>query len=209
MKKKTVLTMLMAALLAVCGFGLTACGGPKPEEVIHQNLESTFDTLKSGEANSDVAKGLEESVGSQFESYGIDSKEFTKAFLEGFDYKIGDIKVDEKDGSATAQVSVTMKPFMEMAQGLTVKLLAEATSLPADATEDDFNAMAGKVIMSELAALEPKTVDAEVVYNKNSKGEWEPDQESFNKAIFTAMMGDADPSTISALSQLADQGSAQ
>ena len=39
--------------------------------------------------------GLEEASGDEFEQLGIDPKEYAKTYLEGFDYKIGDVTVDE------------------------------------------------------------------------------------------------------------------
>ena len=36
--------------------------------------------------------------GDEFEQLGIDPKEYAKSYLEGFDYKIGDVTVDEDKG---------------------------------------------------------------------------------------------------------------
>ncbi|MDY4040850.1 MAG: hypothetical protein SOY67_01905 [Collinsella sp.] len=209
MKRRTVFTMLVAALLVVCGFGLVACGGLSPEQAIRQTLEEEFEDVKSGKGNSDLAESLTEEFDGDLDSYGIDSEEFSKAYLEGFDYKIGDITVDEQKGSATAEVSITMKPIMEMIQSFTVRMLSAASELPEDATEDDYNALTGKIMMEELSKLEPKTVDTEIIYNKNSDGDWEPDEQSVNKAFTAAALGTSDASTIEAFSALAEQGSAQ
>lgn len=209
MKRRTVFTMLVATLLVVCGFGLVACGGISPEQAIRQTLESDFEDIKSGKETSDLAEGITEEFDGDLESYGIDSEEFSKAYLEGFDYKIGDITVDEQKGSATAEVSITMKPIMQMAQSSTVRILAATSELSADATEDDYNALVGKIMMEELSKIEPKTVDTQIIYNRNSDGDWEPDEQSVDKAFGAAALGTSDASTIEALSALAEQGSAQ
>ncbi|MBE6468503.1 MAG: hypothetical protein E7001_00690 [Coriobacteriaceae bacterium] len=210
MKRKTVFTIFVAALLAVCGLGLAACGGPSPEEAIRQNLVEGFDPLKSGEGNSDFAKEFEKGVGGDFESYGIDSKEFADAYLDGFDYKIGEIKVDEKAGTAVAELSITMKPMMEMLNAFASRVIDEGlTTLPADATEEDYSALSGKILMEEVGKLEPKTVDVQIKYAKNGDGQWEADQKSVDEAALVAMMGTSDTSAVEALAALAEQGSAE
>ena len=98
MKKKLLLAPLMAALVA-CVVLLSGCGGPSVEELITNDLTSQFDEIKNG--GDDFLAGLEEASGDEFEQLGIDPKEYAKSYLEGFDYKIGDVTVDEdKDHGA-------------------------------------------------------------------------------------------------------------
>jgi len=102
MKKKLLLAPLMAVLVA-CVVVLSGCGGPSIEELITEDLTTQFDEVKNG--GDDFLSGLEEASGDEFEQLGIDPKEYAKTYLEGFDYEIGDVTVDEDKGVATAAVS--------------------------------------------------------------------------------------------------------
>ena len=53
----------------------------------------------------------------QLATYGIDAKSFIAAYLDGFDYRIDEVKVD--GDSATATVVLTCKKFDAFAQALT------------------------------------------------------------------------------------------
>ena len=113
MKKKLLLAPLMAALVA-CVVLLSGCGGPSVEELITNDLTSQFDEIKNG--GDDFLSGLEEASGDEFEQLGIDPKEYAKSYLEGFDYKIGDVTVDE-DNLVTVKgpkgtLTQTMRPEM-------------------------------------------------------------------------------------------------
>lgn len=107
MKKKLLLAPLMAALVA-CVVLLSGCGGPSVEELITNDLTSQFDEIKNG--GDDFLSGLEEASGDEFEQLGIDPKEYAKSYLEGFDYKIGDVTVDEDKGTATAEFPSPASP---------------------------------------------------------------------------------------------------
>ena len=52
----------------------------------------------------------------EFEQLGIDPKEYAKSYLEGFDYKIGDVTVDEDKGTATAEVTITCKSMNQIVE---------------------------------------------------------------------------------------------
>lgn len=106
MKKKLLLAPLMAVLVA-CVVVLSGCGGPSVEELITEDLTTQFDEVKNG--GDDFLSGLEEASGDEFEQLGIDPKEYAKTYLEGFDYKIGDVTVDEDKGVATAEVSISSR----------------------------------------------------------------------------------------------------
>ena len=113
MKKKLLLAPLMAVLVA-CVVVLSGCGGPSIEEFITEDLTTQFDEVKNG--GDDFLSGLEEASGDEFEQLGIDPKEYAKTYLEGFDYEIGDVTVDEDKGVATAEVSITCKSMNKIVE---------------------------------------------------------------------------------------------
>ena len=140
MKKKLLLAPLMAALVA-CVVLLSGCGGPSVEELITNDLTSQFDEIKNG--GDDFLSGLEEASGDEFEQLGIDPKEYAKSYLEGFDYKIGDVTVDEDKGTATAEVTITCKSMNKIVEDFATQYQEKIAALDTMPSEDDLYKMAG------------------------------------------------------------------
>ena len=126
MKKKLLLAPLMAVLVA-CVVVLSGCGGPSVEELITEDLTTQFDEVKNG--GDDFLSGLEEASGDEFEQLGIDPKEYAKTYLEGFDYKIGDVTVDEDKGVATAEVSITCKSMNKIVEDFSTQYQEKVAAL--------------------------------------------------------------------------------
>ena len=174
MKKKLLLAPLMAVLVA-CVVVLSGCGGPSVEELITEDLTTQFDEVKNG--GDDFLSGLEEASGDEFEQLGIDPKEYAKTYLEGFDYKIGDVTVDEDKGVATAEVSITCKSMN--------KIVEDALdTVPSD---DELYKMAGQVMVDVTKATEPRKTTVIFKYTCNDDGEWSAD-DSVNSEMMDAML---------------------
>ncbi len=187
MKRKTLVTALMAVLLVVCGLGLAACGGPSVEQLIRQDLEEGFSQMKSGDG--DFAKGFEESIQGELGEYGVDSSEFTAAYLDGSDYKIGDITVDENAGTATADVSVTIKQMSDLLAAFLPRAM-QASLTTSATTEDEFNAELAAIMVEETKNIEPATTDITITYTRDSDGTWSVDEDALAKSMEEATTGD-------------------
>ena len=157
MKKKLLLAPLMAVLVA-CVVVLSGCGGPSVEELITEDLTTQFDEVKNGV--DDFLPGLEEASGDEFEQLGIDPKEYAKSYLEGFDYKIGDVTVDEDKGTATTDVTITCMSMYKMA---------------------------GQVMVDVTKAAKTKDTKVTFKYTANDDGEWSAD-DSATTEMMNAMM---------------------
>lgn len=171
MKKKLLLAPLMAVLVA-CVVLLSGCGGPSIEELITEDLTTQFDEVKNG--GDDFLSGLEEASGDEFEQLGIDPKEYAKTYLEGFDYKIGDVTVDEDKGVATAEDFSTQ--YQEK--------VAALDTVPSD---DELYKMAGQVMVDVTKATEPRKTTVIFKYTCNDDGEWSAD-DSVNSEMMDAML---------------------
>ncbi|MEQ3016344.1 hypothetical protein AAAX59_05615 [Collinsella sp. CLA-ER-H2] len=171
MKKKLLLAPLMAVLVA-CVVVLSGCGGPSVEELITEDLTTQFDEVKNG--GDDFLSGLEEASGDEFEQLGIDPKEYAKTYLEGFDYKIGDVTVDEDKGVATAEDFSTQ--YQEK--------VAALDTVPSD---DELYKMAGQVMVDVTKATEPRKTTVIFKYTCNDDGEWSAD-DSVNSEMMDAML---------------------
>lgn len=184
MKKKLLLAPLMAALVA-CVVLLSGCGGPSVEELITNDLTSQFDEIKNG--GDDFLSGLEETSGDEFEQLGIDPKEYAKSYLEGFDYKIGDVTVDEDKGTATAEVTITCKSMNKIVEDFATQYQEKIAALDTMPSEDDLYKMAGQVMVDVTKAAKTKDTKVTFKYSANKDNEWSAD-DSATTEMMNAMM---------------------
>lgn len=184
MKKKLLLAPLMAALVA-CVVLLSGCGGPSVEELITNDLTSQFDEIKNG--GDDFLSGLEEASGDEFEQLGIDPKEYAKSYLEGFDYKIGDVTVDEDKGTATAEVTITCKSMNKIVEDFATQYQEKIAALDTTPSEDDLYKMAGQVMVDVTKAAKTKDTKVTFKYSANEDNEWSAD-DSATTEMMNAMM---------------------
>lgn len=184
MKKKLLLAPLMAALVA-CVVLLSGCGGPSVEELITNDLTSQFDEIKNG--GDDFLSGLEEASGDEFEQLGIDPKEYAKSYLEGFDYKIGDVTVDEDKGTATAEVTITCKSMNKIVEDFATQYQEKVAALDTMPSEDDLYKMAGQVMVDVTKAAKTKDTKVTFKYSANKDNEWSAD-DSATTEMMNAMM---------------------
>lgn len=184
MKKKLLLAPLMAALVA-CVVLLSGCGGPSVEELVTNDLTSQFDEIKNG--GDDFLSGLEEASGDEFEQLGIDPKEYAKSYLEGFDYKIGDVTVDEDKGTATAEVTITCKSMNKIVEDFATQYQEKVAALDTTPSEDDLYKMAGQVMVDVTKAAKTKDTKVTFKYSANEDNEWSAD-DSATTEMMNAMM---------------------
>lgn len=184
MKKKLLLAPLMAALVA-CVVVLSGCGGPSVEELITNDLTSQFDEIKNG--GDDFLSGLEEASGDEFEQLGIDPKEYAKSYLEGFDYKIGDVTVDEDKGTATAEVTITCKSMNKIVEDFATQYQEKIAALDTMPSEDELYKMAGQVMVDVTKAAKTKDTKVTFKYSANEDNEWSAD-DSATTEMMNAMM---------------------
>ena len=111
---RTAAGSLCAALALVCGLVLAGCStGPSAEELIREDISSALDEVKS--LDDDTVEELVESMdAASLEPYGIDGKELIRSMVDGFDYTIDAVTVDEEAGTATAELTVTSKSMAEL-----------------------------------------------------------------------------------------------
>lgn len=184
MKKKLLLAPLMAVLVA-CVVVLSGCGGPSVEELITEDLTTQLDEVKNG--GDDFLSGLEEASGDEFEQLGIDPKEYAKTYLEGFDYKIGDVTVDEDKGVATAEVSITCKSMNKIVEDFSTQYQEKVAALDTVPSDDELYKMAGQVMVDVTKATEPRKTTVIFKYTCNDDGEWSAD-DSVNSEMMDAML---------------------
>lgn len=109
MRKKFAPAAVAAALLALA-IALVGCSsGPSDEEVIRQGVSEELAAIKAGD--DELISSVEEGAGEDLKTLGIDARDFMSAYLDGFDYSVGDVKVD--GDSATVHLSITCRSMGE------------------------------------------------------------------------------------------------
>ena len=180
MKRRTMRTLvysLCAMLALVTGLALAGCsGGPSAEEQIRQDITSNFDRLKN--LDDTTMEELSESMDtSSLEPYGIDGAQLIRSMVDGFDYTINDVTVDEGAGTAVATVSVTSKSMLELYNQLGdifEELLSGSDALELLTDADALNERVGELVMEAVDAIEPSEKELELAYSKADDG-WKMD----------------------------------
>lgn len=183
--KKRLFAIPLMAIAAVCMVLLGACGGPSVEDLIRDDLTEQFDALKNGD--DEFIDALEDSAGSEFETLGIDPAEYASAYLEGFDYEIGDITVE--DSTATAHVTLTLKSMNTIINDFSTQFQEEIEAIddPTSITEEDLYKRAGEIMVEVTKNTEPKTVECDFTYSKDSDNVWSADDAAGNE-LMNAML---------------------
>lgn len=179
MKKRTLraLACSLAAVLAVTlGLALGACSTPSPEDVVRQDLTERLDEVK-GLDDAAIDELVSQMDTSQLEAYGIDGGELVTSMLDGFDYSIDSVTVDE--GTATAEVTVTCKSMTdlgsEVAAAAAAMLEEDPTILTLD--ESQINQRVGELMMEAISSTEPRETTVSFTYTKSGDA-WEMDDGS-------------------------------
>lgn len=186
-----VLTCSITAVLALSvGLVLGACSGPSPEELIREDLTANLDRVK--ELDDATVEELVSSMGTiGLETYGIEASDVVRSLLDGFDYTIDDITVDDEGTSAVASVSVTCKSASDFterinqaATDLATELMNDPSGLELISDEEALNARIGEVIMETLDEVELQQTSIEIDYSKTDDG-WTASDASELAQIFS------------------------
>ena len=172
--------MIVAVLAVACGLALGACSsGPSAEDIIREDIATNLDDIK--DMDDATLDGLARQIGSVgLEEYGIDAGTLITSMIDGFDYSIESVEVE--DDTATASVTVTAKSMTEFTNfdydTMSDDIVDAVTSGEIDATDEDaVNAWVGEYIMGMINALEPVEKDITFTYVNGEDG-WELDESS-------------------------------
>lgn len=181
---RSLVVMVVAVLAVACGLALGACSsGPSAEDIIREDIATNLDDIKN--MDDATLDGLARQIGSVgLEEYGVDTGTLITSMIDGFDYSIESVEVE--DDTATASVTVTAKSmteFMNFDYDVMADDIVDAvTSGEIDTTDQDaFNAWVGEYIMGMIDDLEPVEKDITFTYVNGEDG-WELDEDSVSDA---------------------------
>lgn len=187
MKLKKVAAVVASGVLACSLLALSGCGQDS-EEVIREGVTEELESLKTlDEATLDELMGdVEASALADFEDYGIDAREFVKAYLAGFDYAVDEVTVD--GDAAQVTVTFTCKSFTDL-QTVLEASVAELVADPsvASMSADELNVKVGELFMEAVNQIQVRTTDPFVLEYQKTDNVWGPTdgmQDTITSALF-------------------------
>lgn len=185
--KKRIWAVPLMLIASVCIVLLSACGGPSVEELIREDVDKAFSKVTPDDE--DLLAAMSDGADGSFEQLGIDYQEFATVYLDGFDYKIKDVVVDEEAGTADATVTVNMKSLSAILTDFTTQFQEYVYSLdPATiGAEKELYAKAGEILMDVVKNAEPAESDCVISYERDGEGVWSSTDDTETE-ILNAMM---------------------
>lgn len=178
---KRAFAILAIVIMLSVGTVLSACSpGISTEDAIRSDLAAQLDPFKNhDQATMDE---IAESMGDAgLEEYSVNADDMVASMLDGFDYAIDSVSVDEDSGSASASVSITCKTFGDVVTR--AGELATEFAISGEAagmTEDELNTKLGEIIMQTIDEAEAKSTVCEFGYTKTDDG-WVIDDDAENE----------------------------
>lgn len=189
----------VAVLLCGCLLGLAGCqSGPSAEELITQDLEEQLGAVRDtdSELYAEFVEDLEASNGEDLDMLGVDATDYVTSLLDGFDYQIEEVTVDEDAGTAAADVTITCKSLYRAMEDFGVAVEQYAEQYVADALASGQTDVDESALYQEMGQLFMDTIDSAVIqdnactfnYTRDDEGVWEVD-ESAEDELLNAMLG--------------------
>lgn len=174
-----------------CALALGGCGlfGPSPEQIVRDGLASDFDMLldKESQARQTMVSNLE-STGA-LSGLGVDTQGFLDALLEGMEYEIASVEVDDEAKTATATVELTCKSLTDVATRAQELLNQRAADAGETAiSPEETLAWMGECLMQAAREDAPESVELELDCSSDDEGTWSAD-DSVAAAVAGALLG--------------------
>ncbi|MBM6691684.1 hypothetical protein H6A71_01060 [Bifidobacterium pullorum subsp. saeculare] len=106
---------------------------------------------------------------------GIDADRFAEAFLDGFDYTVGDVTF--RNGMATVEATIESRSLDDIMTGFRDDYYArlETLSLAELSDQNTLVRLAGQTMMDTVETAETVETDCEFTYMRTPKGRWKCD----------------------------------
>lgn len=188
--KKKLTTLALVLIAALSMFALCACNsGPSAEEVIREGLSEEFDMIvnKKGDDWDEMISDIEDEV--DLSMFDIDAEEFVSTLLDGFDYEITSVDVDEEDDTAVAHVTLTSKSMKDVMDALN-QASEDFMSDPSNYTglsEDEVYKKVGEMMMDAIRGVKTRDVDVDLECERDDDGNW-TEADSVSDEISNALL---------------------
>ncbi len=176
-----VVALVLAATMALAGCQADTAAD---QGAIKSDLAGKLDAAKDGNV-----PGLDELLkGNELvKDLGLDVSKLVDAYTNGFSYEIGNIKVDESAGTATAEVKLTIKSPDEIAATWASSLGSDAASLSISSlSSSEMASTLGDSLLEAIETAAPVNVQTvSFSYTKASDGTWQMDDPA--KQVYQAL----------------------
>lgn len=174
-----------------CALALGGCGlfGPSPEQIVRDGLASDLDMLldEESQARQTMVSNLE-STGA-LSGLGVDTQGFLDTLLEGMEYEIASVEVDDEAKTATATVELTCKSLTDVATRAQELLNQRAADAGETAiSPEETLAWMGECLMQAAREDAPESVELELDCSSDDEGTWSAD-DSVAAAVAGALLG--------------------
>lgn len=181
--KRVVACAITAVALAFGAVALSGCANEADQ--IKQQLTEELDQIKnlSEDALAEIGGQVDAETQEIFSEVGITMDDLMTAYLDGFDYSIGDVTVD--GDTATAQVTLTAKTQAD----LTAAMNAAVENMDYGeliATGD--LTLIGTTVIDSMKATGPRQLDPITITFSKVDGQWVEDG-SAEEVVTAALMG--------------------
>lgn len=176
-------TILFAAVLSL---GVLSSCGESTEQIITDSLTAELDSIKNMDESFMSELSSDPSI-QDLEEFGIDTNKFIASYLNGFDYRIEGVSVE--DDTATATVVLTTKGFQEFNNALETAL-GDILNSPDLATmgEEQIYAAVGEKVMAAIESITPQETDPIQITYQLVDDTWTPTEDS-TASLESALLG--------------------
>ena len=172
----------------VAAFVVPSLMGPSSEEIIREGVASQFEMLMdpNSEDYREMVEDLDDSAG--LGQFGVSGEEFVGSMLDGLDYDITAVEVDEANDEAVCYVTMTCKSFADIMPRLEQRM-SELVNDPSVYTmdTDDLYDLLGDEIMQAVDETELHDVDLELEFERDDEGVWSED-DSVEDEVASALL---------------------
>lgn len=189
-RKKCYISLFFLVVL-VCVLFLSGCGKDKAEQIISDDISSTFDALciKEGDTYDTMKSGFCEAFQ---DTSGIDEEELFDSLLNGFDYTIDKVVLDEDGKRATVTVTVTCKTIDSVITKWISKLDALDKATFDGMDENEMSAYANDILMQSINEAKLVSSTFEINYAINGEGAWDLAEDEHLDGLVSALLGNLD-----------------
>ncbi len=184
--------LAVVAIFLVVTFVVPGIGGGSPEQAVEAVVAERLDAFKNGDDDaieevSDIINDgwMDLAYGSTLEDCGTDSTEYARVMLDGFDYTIDGVDVDESAGTAEVEVTVTSRDVFEVIDNFEYMLDAYQSSDEYAYTTIDQDLERYGTMLIEAANNAELSSDNSftLTLEEDGDGEWELDEDTWDVEI--------------------------
>lgn len=177
----------LAVLVAAVVLAAAGCGSrPSAEDAVRSAVAAGFDGFEKDRDQAFVDKMLG-GVSGDLDRLGVDRKAFAKAYYAGMSCKVRDVSVDEEKGTATVDVTVSIKSMDEIISTFQKRFAKQAGAKGQWTTDQQLMDLGAKLMVQVAKDAKPRKTDISMTYERGSDGSWKLKGGDMAKVLTSAL----------------------